>query len=302
MNNIAICIPTYKRPSLLEKLLNSIIKCDIEKSLISDVYIIIVDNDVDKTAEAVVREFETNVKIPFKLFYFSYSVKGLANVRNELLRKAFEKDPDYIVFIDDDEYPDHNWLNQLICTIVRNNGDMARGPVISVFDESVPESIKCWFERPDYKADSRITKVATNNLAIKTKSLLKFNVWFDERFNYTGSEDSYFGWQMMKHGSSLFWSADSPVYETIPSTRTNLKWIMRRRYMGGSNFVYKLKLDKKYFSLTKKCLISLIYFIIGGAALIFTFFPIKRKYWGALKVAEGIGGIAGLVNIRKTAY
>ena len=40
----------------------------------------------------------------FKLHYHNYPIKGLSNVRNEIMEKALLLDPDFVVFVDDDEY------------------------------------------------------------------------------------------------------------------------------------------------------------------------------------------------------
>jgi succinoglycan biosynthesis protein ExoM len=55
MLKIAVCIPTYKRPLSLEKLILSLVNCKIDKSVISEVNIIVVDNDAMMTAESVIR-------------------------------------------------------------------------------------------------------------------------------------------------------------------------------------------------------------------------------------------------------
>ncbi len=55
MYEIAICIPTYKRLAMLEKLIQSIAQNRIDTGLIKNVNILIVDNDLEKTAEKVIQ-------------------------------------------------------------------------------------------------------------------------------------------------------------------------------------------------------------------------------------------------------
>lgn len=302
MNNITICVPTHKRPLMLKKLILSIIDCDIDKLLINDVSIIIVDNDKDKTAEIIVNEIKEGLDSTYKLHYFNHPVKGLSNVRNELLRRAIEINPDFIVFIDDDEYSTPEWLNELVTTIIVNNGDIVRGPVMAVLDKKVKKFISYWFERPNYQNNAKIKEVAAGNLIINLNSLLKYNVWFDNRFNYTGSEDFYFGTQMMKKGATIYWAANAIVYETIPESRANIKWLIKRINRGASTYMYVLKLEKKYLQILKKILVSLIYVIVGICATIILILPIKKKYWGIIKFYEGIGGLTGLLNIVTKEY
>jgi succinoglycan biosynthesis protein ExoM len=287
---------------MLKKLVLSIKECSIDKALIKDINIIIVDNDIDKTAETIVNEIKEGFDKTFKLFYLNNPIKGLSNVRNELLNKAFLQNPDFIIFIDDDEYVSSYWLIELLKTIINNNADAARGPVIAKFDNRISKYVSCFFEREKHPDNAQIFSFTTGNLILKRKSLEKYNVWFDNRFNYTGSEDSYFGIQMMKKGATIFWAANAIVYETIPDKRAKLKWLIRRRYNGAITFTYILKLEKNYFGLLKKFLINIAYFLSGSMALVVIPFPFKWKYWGILKISESIGGFAGLSGIQYHEY
>lgn len=302
MNNIALCIPTYKRPSMLEELLVKLAEIEIDTQLIREIYVIVIDNDIDKSAESVVNRLANRFTAPFSIYYHLYSLKGLSNIRNELLRKALAKNPKYIVFIDDDEFPATDWLNNLIGAIVRNKADIVRGPVVSSFVKKVPENISVWFKHPNYPPNTKISSVATNNLAISVDSLLKNNIWFDDRFNFTGAEDAYFGFRMVANGASIFWAPDALVYETVPANKSNIGWLIRRKFNGGANYIYMLKLDKLHNKQLKKFMVSIVYIFLGFLGLILLLFPAKFKYWGILKLAEGTGGLSGILKLRITAY
>jgi succinoglycan biosynthesis protein ExoM len=302
MNKVAICIPTYKRPYMLKKLLISIFNCNIDTALVKDVDLIIVDNDVDRTAELIVTELKNKLPATFTLSYYNYPAKGLSNVRNELIRLALLTDPDYIDFIDDDEYVTADWLNELVNTIIICNADAVRGPVIADAEDNVPEYIWYWFSRENYPDKSQIFSFTTGNLLLKRSSFQKYDVWFDKRFNTTGAEDVYFGNQLLKRGATIYWSANAITYETIPRNRTSIYWIMKRKFRGATNFVYSLKLEKQYVKLLIKVMVSIVYIIIGTLALLMLLLPIKRRLWGLIKIWEGIGGISGLLNFRSIGY
>ena len=302
MNNIAICIPTYKRPLMLKKLILSIYQSNINTNLIKNINIIILDNDIEKTAEKTFVELKESFESDYKLHYSIHPIKGISNARNELIRRGLSFNPNFLVFIDDDEYVTTEWLNELVKTIINNNADFARGPVIRVFDDTVPEYISCWFRKITYSNNMQIDSIVTDNLILSTKSLLNFDVWFDTRFNIIGNGDSYFGIQILKKGAKIFWAADALVYETIPESRANIKWLIKRIYRGASAFTYILKLEKEYLKLIKKILVSLIYIISGIGALILMILPIKKRYWGILTLTEGIGGLTGLVNLLYKEY
>lgn len=287
---------------MLKKLVQSIIECNLNRTLIKNINIIVVDNDVEKTAESLINELKERFYNSYNIDYFNHPIKGLSNVRNELIKKAWLFNPDFIVFIDDDEYASPEWLNELVGTLSTTNGDMAIGPVISVFESRVSKYISCWFERPIYQSNTKIKSIATGNLIIKTDSLFKNKILFDRRFNKTGAEDLYFGLQMLNKGAIAYWSEKAIVYETVPDSRANLKWLIKRIYNGANTYTNILKLEGRKMELTKKIFISLIYIIAGICAFIFIPFPIKKKYWGIIKLSEGVGGIAGLINIKYYEY
>lgn len=287
---------------MLSKLILSIYSCQINKSLIKDVKIIVVDNDIDRTAENTVNELASRFTGNHRLTYHSYPVKGLSNVRNEIFRKASELDPDYIACIDDDEYPDSDWLNQLILTITRCEADIVMGPVIPEFESPVSPFIAYWFKYKDLENFKKIYFFWTGNFIICADFFLKHKIKFDNRFNITGSEDSYFGVKALKSGANICWSDKAVAFETIPQKRANLKWLIKRNFNHALNFTHILKLEKIWLRLIKKILISIAYLFAGFFALVFLIFPVKWKYWGILKISESIGGFAGLLSFQFQEY
>ena len=302
MNNITICIPTYRRQLLLEKLIMSIIECNLDESLICDVSIIIVDNDIQRSAVVIVNRLKEKFNNLYKIHYYNYPQKGLSKVRNELIKIALTMDPDYLVFIDDDQYVTSVWLNELVKTVINNNADAARGPVLAISNEPVPHDIWCWFQRERYPNNTKLNTLTTGNMIIKKSSLVKYNLWFDSRFDKTGAEDSFFGVQLLKIGGTIFWADNAITYEIIPRSRAKISWLIKRFYNGANTYTYILKLEKKYFLLLKKTLISFMYIISGLCSIIIILIPIKRRFWSLLKLAEGLGGIAGLISLKYNEY
>jgi len=302
MNSISICIPTYKRPDGLKKLLLSIKDCDIDKTLINTLYIIIVDNDKERSAFELVSDLAENELNAFDLSYFHYPMQGLAKVRNELLKRAFERNTDYIAFIDDDEFADPVWLNQLVTTIVHNDADLVMGPVQPVFEKEIPDSIAKWLYRKDHNNNQRLHFIRSGNLIINASRLRSFNIWFNPHFDKMGGEDSYFGKKMAQKGALIHWAANAVAYETTPETRTKLVWLLKRKYRGAFMFTYILKMEKEYLKLFKKVCFSFIYLIIGILSAPLILIPFRNRYWGIMKINEALGSYASLFNMTYVAY
>jgi glycosyltransferase involved in cell wall biosynthesis len=302
MDRLVIGIPTYKRPIMLQKLIVSIVNCQIDKSLIDEITIIVVDNDIDRTAEETVNELKGRFPDGYKLNYINYPVKGLSNVRNEIFNRAVEFHPDYILCIDDDQYATSEWLSELYGTIKKVKSEIVLGPVIPVFENETRSDISYWFKYRDLQDCQRVDFFWTGNFIISTDFLLKSKIKFDDRFNFTGSEDSFFGVTALSVGAKIYGASNAIAFETIPAKRANLKWLIRRSFNKALTFTYILKLKKNYPGIFKKISVSAAYFIFGGVALVAIPFPVKWKYWGLLKISEGVGGFAGLLGIHFQEY
>lgn len=289
---------------MLQKLVISISASQIDKNLIKEVWISIVDNDIDRSAEEISSTFKDLTEKPFFVDYHHYPVKGLSNVRNELLKRALARNPDFIIFVDDDEYVSIQWLNELVGKMTENNIDLAMGPVISKFEDDVPESISCWFKGQLYDNFRKCSPdtVSTANLILNARTLSERKIWFDERFNATGAEDSYFGKQLMRKGARCMWIPGAVVYETVLKERSNIHWLVRRYFNGANNYTYILRIDRQYAHLAIKILSSFVDIITGIVAAPVLLLPLRKKYWGVLKFSEGIGVIAGLLSIKYYEY
>lgn len=302
MIHLVIGIPTYKRPIMLRKCLNSIIENQIDAGLLGEIDILVVDNDVELSAKEVVFDIQSNVKKPFCIQYNPMSDRGLSRVRNEILTKAINLDSDFIIFIDDDEFASKMWLNELIEKAVNLKADMVLGRVIPVFEKKINEGLKYWFKYPNFRDGISIDFLITHNLIIRSQFIIDNALSFDLRFNITGGEDSFFGIQALNKGAKVFFARYALVYETIPEKKSNLKWLIKRYFRVASTFIHVLKLEKKYILLFKKFLVSIVYLIMGIPALFLLFFPIKFKFWGVIKISESIGGFAGIININYQEY
>lgn len=302
MYKLVIGIPTYKRPFMLEKLLRSINDSKIDQKYIRDINIIIVDNDIDGSALNIVNKLKDSQGYCYTMAYYNYPVKGLSFVRNRLLKLALELSPDFIVSCDDDQVVSTHWLNNLIQIIVKNKGDIALGPVIPIFESKTPDSVAHWYQRKDFRNNQRVEYFHSGGTIISVRFLLMHNMKYDERFNTTGGEDTYFGLIALKNGANIYWAKEAIIYETVPQDRIGIFWIIKRRYMGAINFVYILKIERENIKILKKTLISVGYIISGSIALLAMLLPIKKRYWGIIKISEGIGGLAGLFNISYDAY
>lgn len=229
--HIAVCICTYKRAELLQRLLQEL-QCQRTEGLFT-YSIVVADNDFAQSARSVVSAFAASAAIP--VTYCVEPRQNIALVRNTALAHAHG---DFIAFIDDDEYPSPNWLCELFRLCSANGVDGVVGPVIPSFEADPPQwALKGgFFEKRTRKTGCRIgnAEMRTSNVMIKRKILDGERAPFRAEFG-TGNEDTDFFMRMSAQGALFVSCREAIVYETVPPARSTLAYLLRRALNRGHN-------------------------------------------------------------------
>src|ERR1700722_12982273 len=106
MKHIGVCVCTYKRPELLKRLLTEL--AGQQTRGLFTYSVAVVDNDRLRSAEAVVRDFAAASTV--SVTYDVEPVQNICLARNRAIANA---SGDFIAFVDDDEFPEKQWLLQL---------------------------------------------------------------------------------------------------------------------------------------------------------------------------------------------
>lgn len=227
--HICVCICTYKRPKLLSRLLE-----ELTKQVTGELFtysIVVVDNDKLRSAEAGVSAFAASSSIPVR--YCVEPEQSIPMARNKAVENA---SGDYVAFIDDDEFPAENWLLNLLKACRQYNVDGAVGPVNCHFDEKPPKWIvkgKFW-QRPTFPTGLVIdgNKGRTGNVLLRREILSTGKNPFRPQFR-TGEDQDFFT-QMIERGHTFIWCNEAVVYETVPPTRWEPSFILKRSLLQGS--------------------------------------------------------------------
>ena len=243
---IAIC--TYKREMQLERLLNSLICMNYQKNIKTT--ILIVDNDNSESARKIFEIFQDKLNVK----YIVEGRKGLSNVRNKALETAINIGASHIAFIDDDETADKNWLLNHI-DFYNNFSEfyISSGPTIKIFDKEYPKYItknRIFRTRNNKKLGSIRKVCASGNVFFPINIVVENSVYFDEKYNFSGSEDTDFFGKLKELGYEIGWNSNAVNYEVVSSERANLKWIFERSYHSG-HIVSLLKFPNNKISLKK---------------------------------------------------
>lgn len=295
---IAICIATFKRPAGLREMLGSLLNLQIEGFV---VHLLVADNDPQESARPQVDSF--SLIAPFPVTYVSEPERGIAFVRNRLVAEAYKYNSDFIAFVDDDEIVDPGWLANLVKISQEFNADAVTGPQIYRCDADTPDYIIQCFGTTERQNGQPVRRLSTGNVLLRTNELRQIPGPFDSRFNLIGGSDSMLGETLNARGFNVVWSSDAIVYEHVPASRANAKWILKRGYRAGTNYgLIARTLDPTPRKIARHAADS--FFRIGDGVVRMlgsVIFNRKMVLYYARRVAIGVGGLAILVS-RKSVY
>jgi succinoglycan biosynthesis protein ExoM len=227
--HISVCICTYKRPEMLDRLLRGLAGQQVEDKFTYS--IVIADNDSLRSAEKLTMEFRTNSGK--EVFYCVQPKQNISLTRNCAVENARG---DYIAFIDDDEFPTDRWLLTLFKACDHYQADGVLGPVKPHFDETPPSWVIAgkFYDRPSYPTGLVIDgkKGRTGNVLLKRHIFAGLAQPFRPEF-LTGEDQDFFR-RMIEKGFKFVWCHEAMAYEVVPPIRWNRSFMLRRALLRGA--------------------------------------------------------------------
>jgi len=240
---IAVTLPTYKRPEQVLATLQSVIGQRTPRPFA----VVIMENDTEwhAGADAVLPLFENGTAPGLLLIAHD---RGNCCAYNAGWSTALAEFPNlrFIQVIDDDEIAGPDWLETMCATAERLCADIVGGPQVPVFHEPGHER---WADHPVFAPPYRETGLvpalySSGNLLVARRVLDAMpRPFLDLSFNFTGGGDSDFLSRAAARGFILGWCADARVLETVPARRLEPDWIRSRSLREGvlSTWVEKRK-------------------------------------------------------------
>lgn len=298
---ISICIATYKRPDQLEKLLRILI---LEVARPTTIEIVVCDNDANQSAKGVVDAAAKQADISVK--YYCEPIQNISLARNCTIRQARGE---WIAFIDDDEAPSADWLQNLLNTAQQHSADGVFGPVHAEIPGNAPRWIQVgsFFPTISIPTGSAVgmQNAAAGNALIKATMLRKIEGPFDHRFGLSGGEDTHlFGTLIYKHHARFISCLEAWVKENVSIARCNRSWLLRRSFRGGLIWSQiESELYRSNHSRYAKAVLTLLILIASTPlTTVCMLFPTTKSTVFLRKIASLSGQFAALFSLHYVEY
>lgn len=227
--HITVCVCTYRRPALLQRLLMELGRQETQNRFTFSVAI--ADNDAQESARQAVEEWAAGALLD--IAYVVEPRRSISFARNKSLEPA---QGELVAFIDDDEFPTSTWLLKLYLACHEGKVAGVFGPVRPHYDEATPAWVKKagFYERPEHPTGFVMPwqECRTGNVLVARSILKGLDPVFRPEFGAGASDQDLFR-RMMELGHRFIWCNEAIVYEAVPPGRCKRSFLLRRALLRG---------------------------------------------------------------------
>ena len=269
-----VCIPCFRRPDYLRRTLESLAGQRTGRRFA----VVMVENDASKSESVpVATEYLASGK--FAGLCVIEPRQGNCYAINAAFETALQIFPmaTSLLMIDDDEIASPAWLERMVRTAEATGAEIVGGPVFPEFDEERKRGLRRHPAfAPAYDASGPVPVIyGCGNCLIRRSVFERLGTpVFDLRFNFLGGGDTDFFYRCMRLGLRFHWVAEAVISETVPESRTSLKWlVMRGLRIGAINYHVQRKATPTRWlraKLTAKLLAALPLSLIYAAHAVLT--------------------------------
>lgn len=291
---VTVCIPTFKRPRNLKRLLDAVAALRTDAAL----SVLVADNDAECHAGFdLVRTIAPGYRFPLKAVIAQR--RGIAQVRNTLIEHALPARPQFIAMIDDDEWPHPEWIDQFLSCAYATGADVLQGSILFGKDGAADG-------HADIRRPSGLIGMlqGAGNLLIRRAVLDEMTPpWFDPDFALSGGEDQEFFVRLMRARKTFAWSDEAIAHGEIPDTRANLLWLLKRAYsVGNSDMRVLIKHRSGAGTIARELVKSLVMLLLSPPAAVILALSPNRRAVPLQKLCRATGKLAAMFGARYNEY
>jgi len=229
-----VCVPTFRRPDMLEATLRSL----AAQTIGQDFAVIVVENE-GVEQEGATRATAMLERGLFKGFVIVEPRQGNCKAYNAAWRCALTRFPalTHVLGIDDDETARPGWLEAFRHAALDAPAELFGGSVTPTFEDAS----RSWLSahpifRSHYQMSGPVpTLYSSANYMIRREVLERLGFPFlNEDFDFTGGGDSDFFSRAKAAGFRFWWVQEAAQRETMPARRTEFGWIAARALRNGA--------------------------------------------------------------------
>lgn len=231
---ITVAVLTYRRPEVLAESLPAIVE---QVRDVADwsrgqhrAALLIVDNDPVGSARNAVASIDgADVR------YVIERAAGVSAARNRAMDEAI--DSGLLAFIDDDERPHPQWLQQLVATHARTSPAAVAGRVVAEFDGPLDPWISAgkFFVRRSLPTGSEVSAAGAGNLMLDLRVIRTIGLRFADSLGLSGGEDTLFTRTLTDAGYRMVWCNEAVITDRVPTSRMSRHWVLQRAWSHGNS-------------------------------------------------------------------
>lgn len=229
---ITVAICTYKRYPLLRELVRSLKNQTLQQAAFQ---VLVVDNNDDTSAR---EQFAQEVEGWPGLEVIVSLPPGLSRARNVAIERCRTE---YIVFIDDDAFPEPGWLDALVKGFLKSSASVLAGPIVPVWPKPKPDwlpekYIACLTVLDHGREDRYLSEYEFaygTNMAFKTSALREAG-GFNAALGRTGSktlisdEEIELQIALRARGHKVFYVSNATVSHRVHENRLKRNYFRAR--------------------------------------------------------------------------
>lgn len=300
---VVICVPTYKRPISLRRLLDSIAKqsCDFTP------IVLVADNEGNGGQGLLVTEQIKEVGYPWELHAIPVNERGISQVRNALMQYGFKLlNATHLAMIDDDETVDQLWIAELVAMQLSLKSDVVGGAVYPEFSQAPPrwaDGLNLYWRTIHKPGSINFIQSTGNVLLSKTISLCFNNILFDPEFGMSGGGDKEFFTRLKMAGATFAFAPKAISHEYLASSRLTLDWVKQRALRIGCGDMRIMRKNKisiyRWFVEVGKSIAALAFYSVLYIVFISSE---KKRVHSMLKLIRQRGKLRGIFGNVEEVY
>ena len=299
MRDVAVIIPTLRRPESLARAVRSVLTQTASDRIAA---VVIADNDPEASAGTVVQSLGREAGAP--IVYVHAPKPGVATARNAGLAAT---DAPLIAFLDDDEAATPQWLQELLQAQQTTGADVVFGPIRGRTPEGTGWTapyLNRFFGREGPVRDGLLDHPwgCGNSLMVRATAL-PGSAPFDVSTDRSGGEDDKLFAALSARGGRYGWAAQAWVDEFAPPHRATLRYALTRAFAYGQGPSQTAAAAGDARGVLRWMLIGAAQAAVWGTLSIFLFLlRSPRRAQAYDRVARGLGKVLWMRRFEPQLY